>query len=368
MIDLGARALSGGLPRSELAQGSAAARGGGAVDPRRGEARRPKLHVHSGSSDVFQPEPKVLRRLIRRAVRIAYLLGVERPVTPTLVAAVVNVMGAAHPDLARNEDYVIGVAAREEGRFRATLRSGLTMLEGELAGGDGVVSGPVAFRLHDTHGFPIELTREIAAERGARVDEDGFAAAMHLQQEQSSLRKKTTGSDEEERLANYRAIVGDGGPTRFVGYTDTTATARVLDVETLDGVTVDGDGDGRPGRPRENEQSGDLPRCDPVLRRERRPGRRHRPDRDGYGPGAGDRHHLGPAGADPPYRRHRGRRDPGRAGGDGGRRHRTAGGHPAQPHRHPPGALGPPGSPGRPRQAAGIAGRPGLPPVRLHPL
>ncbi len=173
----------------------------------------------------------VLRRLIRRAVRNAYLLGVERPVTPTLVAAVVGVMGDAYPDLARNEDYVVGVAAREEGRFRATLRSGLTMLETELAGGEGVVSGPVAFRLHDTHGFPIELTREIAAERGARVDEEGFAAAMRLQQEQSGQRRKDAGSDAEGRLATYRAIVEQWGTTRFVGYTDTTATARVLAVE-----------------------------------------------------------------------------------------------------------------------------------------
>src|ERR1700722_12452303 len=104
----------------------------------------------------------VLRRLIRRAVRQAYLLGVERPVTPALVAAVLEVMGEAYPDLARNEEFVIGVAAREEARFRATLRSGLAMLEAELSGGVDVVSGPVAFRLHDTHGFPIELTREIA--------------------------------------------------------------------------------------------------------------------------------------------------------------------------------------------------------------
>ena len=175
----------------------------------------------------------VLRRLIRRAVRNAYLLGVERPVTPTLIAAVVTVMGDAYPDLARNEDYVIGVAAREEGRFRATLRSGLTMLEAELAGGDKVVSGPVAFRLHDTHGFPIELTREIAAERGARVDEPGFAVAMRLQQEQSGQRKKDAGSDEEGRLGTYRAIIEHAGPTRFVGYVDSNVTARVLDVETI---------------------------------------------------------------------------------------------------------------------------------------
>jgi alanyl-tRNA synthetase len=174
----------------------------------------------------------VLRRLIRRAVRQAYLLGVERPITPALVAAVVTSMGDAYPDLARNEEYVIGVAAREEGRFRATLRSGLTMLEAELAsGGDEVVSGPVAFRLHDTHGFPIELTREIAAERGAHVDEEGFAVAMRQQQEQSGQKKRGGDGDGDGRLATYRALLEHSGPTRFVGYADSTATGRVLDVE-----------------------------------------------------------------------------------------------------------------------------------------
>ena len=86
---------------------------------------------------------------------------------------------------AGNEEFVTGVAEREEARFRATLRAGLAMLESELAEGEPTVSGEVAFRLHDTHGFPIELTREIAAERGATVDEDGFDRAMARQREQS---------------------------------------------------------------------------------------------------------------------------------------------------------------------------------------
>jgi alanyl-tRNA synthetase len=179
----------------------------------------------------------VLRRLIRRAVRQAYLLGVERPVTPMLVAAVVGVMGDAYPDLARNEEFVIGVAAREEGSFRATLRTGLSILESELAEGTRSVSGPIAFRLHDTHGFPIELTREIAAERGASVDEEGFAAAMRRQQEQSGQKKKE-GADRDAGglLDAYRALLAEGGPTRFVGYVDNTAHATVravLDAEPL---------------------------------------------------------------------------------------------------------------------------------------
>jgi alanyl-tRNA synthetase len=178
----------------------------------------------------------VLRRLIRRAVRQAYLLGVERAVTPALVSATVEIMGDAYPDLARNEEFVIGVAAREEGRFRATLKSGLTMLESELAGGGPEVSGEVAFRLHDTHGFPIELTREIAAERGASVDEEGFAAAMKQQQAQSGQGKKGAADAAGASVETYRGLLDDGGPTRFVGYTDnaTTATVRaVLDAPPL---------------------------------------------------------------------------------------------------------------------------------------
>ena len=127
----------------------------------------------------------VLRRLIRRAVRQAYQLGVDRLVTPALVAGVVDVMGAAYPDLARNADFVTDVTSREEERFRATLRSGLSLLAAELEAGPPAVPGEVAFRLHDTHGFPIELTREIASERGVGVDEAGFEAAMTAQRELS---------------------------------------------------------------------------------------------------------------------------------------------------------------------------------------
>ena len=108
----------------------------------------------------------VLRRIIRRAVLRASLLGTTRPVCPGMVEAVVEVMGEAYPDLAHNADFVSGVAAREEERFRANLRSGMALLEAELAAGE-VIGGETAFKLHDTHGFPIELTREIASGRGA---------------------------------------------------------------------------------------------------------------------------------------------------------------------------------------------------------
>ena len=173
----------------------------------------------------------VLRRLIRRAVRQAYTLGVERPVAPELVDATVQVMGEAYPDLVRNADFVAEVAGREEARFRSTLRSGLAMLEEELATGSGTVSGEVAFRLHDTHGFPIELTREIAAERNASVDDAGYEAAMDRQREQSRLAGRSQENrGTADRSQTYRDILDGHGLTKFVGYTDTTSTGEVLDV------------------------------------------------------------------------------------------------------------------------------------------
>jgi alanyl-tRNA synthetase len=178
----------------------------------------------------------VLRRLIRRAVRQAFALGVERPVAPSLVRASIEVMGEAYPELHRTADFVSDVASREEARFRATLRSGLTMLESELAGGTTTVSGDVAFRLHDTHGFPIELTREIAAERQALVDEAGFDRAMQRQRDQSKSGAKSQTGGTGDLLDTYRALLEERGATQFVGYTDSTATGTIVEVvETGDG-------------------------------------------------------------------------------------------------------------------------------------
>ncbi|HET6964146.1 MAG TPA: alanine--tRNA ligase [Acidimicrobiales bacterium] len=171
----------------------------------------------------------VLRRLIRRAVRQAFTLGREKPVTPDMVAACIEVMGEAYPELGRSAGFITDVAGREEARFRSTLRSGLTMLESELAGGVHEVSGEVAFRLHDTHGFPIELTREVAAERGASVDEAGFQAAMRRQQEQSSQGTRKVSASGELGEA-YRKILEESGLTRFVGYTDYSTNATVVSV------------------------------------------------------------------------------------------------------------------------------------------
>ena len=171
----------------------------------------------------------VLRRIIRRAVRRAFQLEVAELVTPGLVEAAVSVMGEAYPDLAGNRDFITTVAAREEENFRQTLRSGLSLLETELAHQSGHITGDMAFRLHDTHGFPIELTTEIAAERGVTVDEAGFRAAMEVQRQRAKDAAKKKGADA-EAAERYREIVDQFGLTEFTGYHDYESTARVLAV------------------------------------------------------------------------------------------------------------------------------------------
>jgi alanyl-tRNA synthetase len=125
----------------------------------------------------------VLRRIIRRAVRRARQLGVTEPFTPRLVDVAVGVLGGAYPGLAEQHQLVADVVAREEEGFLRTLATGSSILEDELAAIDDVLPGEVAFRLHDTYGFPVELTGELAGEAGKTVDLPAFEAAMERQRE-----------------------------------------------------------------------------------------------------------------------------------------------------------------------------------------
>jgi alanyl-tRNA synthetase len=175
----------------------------------------------------------VLRRIIRRAVLRASLLGASQPVCAGLVEAVVEVMGDAYPDLVKSWDFVSTVAAREEERFLSNLRSGMTLLEAEL-GASEVVGGETAFKLHDTHGFPIELTREIAAGRGGSVDDSGFAAAMQHQREQSREAGRGRVAGSQANAAEYRELVEQFGLTTFTGYGALEGGARVLAVLDAD--------------------------------------------------------------------------------------------------------------------------------------
>jgi alanyl-tRNA synthetase len=172
----------------------------------------------------------VLRRIIRRAVRHAYLLDVDDLVTPQLVDTTVDVMGEAYPDLVKNHDFVRNVVAREEERFRQTLKQGTAILESELdlvAKGQRL-SGTTAFLLHDTHGFPLELTREITLERGIDVDEAGFADEM-AQQKQRAKSARQSGAANVD-LETYQELAEQWGPTDFVGREEFETKAHVLGV------------------------------------------------------------------------------------------------------------------------------------------
>ncbi len=156
----------------------------------------------------------VLRRVVRRAVMAARRLGVDTPVTPTLVQAAVDVLGEAYPALVAQRDLIVNVVAREEAGFDRTLRAGLSRLEEAFATGTKVLGGDVAFTLHDTHGFPVELTEELARDAGVQVDRAGFDAAMAEQRERARAAAKTTRAGDE---AAYRAVLDAEGPTTFVG-------------------------------------------------------------------------------------------------------------------------------------------------------
>jgi alanyl-tRNA synthetase len=157
----------------------------------------------------------VLRRIIRRAVRHAFLLGAHELVTPALVDATVDVMGDAYPEIVKAHDLVVRTVSREEERFRQTLARGLEMLDDVLDKGD--VSGEEAFFLHDTLGFPIDLTREIAAERNRAVDLDGFHERMEQQRARALEAHRATGGAVASAAGAYRGLLDELGPTEFTG-------------------------------------------------------------------------------------------------------------------------------------------------------
>jgi alanyl-tRNA synthetase len=174
----------------------------------------------------------VLRRIIRRAIRFAYLLGVERPVLPPMVERTIELMGDDYPVLAANRDLVVPIITREEESFRRTLARGSQILDAQLdrLGEGGTVPGDVAFLLHDTYGFPFEVTQEMAQLRGFDVDVEGFESAME-QQRRRAREAGRAGSvaTGEEVDAQHRLLV-DHGPTEFTGRREYETEATVIAV------------------------------------------------------------------------------------------------------------------------------------------
>ncbi len=186
----------------------------------------------------------VLRRILRRASRHGKLLGIDRCFLPELSRIAIGESEGAYPELREKHDYILRVIAKEEERFHATLDGGLLMLseviEATLSAGGTELAGADAFKLYDTYGFPIDLTREIAAERGLSLDEDGFTALMNEQRARARAARGAT-----EGWSDTASLPAGIAPTAFVGYTEDTATARVLAI-LADGEAVSelSEGDG----------------------------------------------------------------------------------------------------------------------------
>ncbi|MGQ4509289.1 alanine--tRNA ligase [Dermabacteraceae bacterium P13147] len=184
----------------------------------------------------------VLRRLIRRAVRSMRLLGYDKPAMPELLPVSQAVMRESYQVLADEFDRIQDVIYSEEETFRRTLTTGTTIFDNVARklkdSGSATLPGEDAFKLHDTYGFPIDLTLEMANEVGLKVDEDGFRAAMQEQRERAradAVAKKTGHSD----TALYNQLLQEmGDATRFLGYTDFTAKVKVGSV-LVDGKLVD---------------------------------------------------------------------------------------------------------------------------------
>ena len=205
-------------------------------------ARSTSMLVSDGVFPSNEARGYVLRRILRRAVRHSYILGVEETdgaddtVMGQMVDRVVEVMGADYPDLIKNHQFIRDVIDREERRFRETLRTGQAILDAELAklaavdsaGTADSLPGPTAFLLHDTYGFPLELTEEITKERGIAVDIEGFRVAMAEQQKRAKdARGEMTAND----TGTLVQLVEKHGETEFTGREEIETVAEIIHLD-----------------------------------------------------------------------------------------------------------------------------------------
>jgi alanyl-tRNA synthetase len=161
----------------------------------------------------------VLRRIIRRAIRHGYKLGQKQPFFHRMVDDLDKTMGEAYPELRKAKSRVADVLLQEEQRFAETLENGMGVLESALASGEKLLDGETVFRLYDTFGFPVDLTADIARERGVRIDMAGFEAAMDQQRERARAAS---------RFVQAAGLEYSGGKTEFHGYDTLSLPAKVV--------------------------------------------------------------------------------------------------------------------------------------------
>ncbi len=182
----------------------------------------------------------VLRRIIRRAVRHGKLIGINRPFFMELCKAVINENKSGYPELIEKKELITKVITNEEASFNKTIDQGLSMLE-ELTRNGGMLSGEDAFKLYDTYGFPVDLTKDILAEKGMTLDEDKFKECMNEQREKArNARKASDGESWKSDGISFENIP----ETEFLGYENENCTATVLDI-IVEGEHVSAVNDGQ---------------------------------------------------------------------------------------------------------------------------
>ena len=184
--------------------------------------------VCDGVSPSNEGRGYVQRRIVRRAIRHGYKLGQKSPFFHKLVPDLVNLMGEAYPLLQANKERVMQVLRAEEERFYETLEIGMQILDQALVGNNKILAGDVAFKLHDTYGFPLDLTNDVCRERSVTVDEAGFNAAMERQKSQA----RAAGKFRMDKALEY-----SGASNKFLGYEESKCSAQVLAIY-VDGLAT----------------------------------------------------------------------------------------------------------------------------------
>ena len=184
--------------------------------------------------------PYVLRRILRRAIRHGYLIGLRKPFMAQLVDTLVDIMGGHYVELKENANYIKEQLTLEEERFFKTISAGITLFNDELVNTKDIFSGEVAFKLYDTYGFPLDLTEDMLKDKGLKVDLDKFEELMTNQKTMAKAAWKGSGDSSNE--GDFKALLEKYGLNEFVGYTNTTFNSKILalldenfkEVETLE--------------------------------------------------------------------------------------------------------------------------------------
>ena len=184
--------------------------------------------------------PYVLRRILRRAIRHGYLIGLRKPFMAQLVDTLVDIMGGHYVELKENANYIKEQLTLEEERFFKTISAGITLFNDELENTKDIFSGEVAFKLYDTYGFPLDLTEDMLKDKGLKVDLDKFEELMTNQKTMAKAAWKGSGDSSNE--GDFKALLEKYGLNEFVGYTNITYNSKILalldenfkEVETLE--------------------------------------------------------------------------------------------------------------------------------------